>query len=106
MRVSSLVDPTQLFLSSAIIIGALTSIFAATSAIAQHDIKKIIAYSTTRQLGLMVMAIGLSQPLIALFHICTHAFFKAMLFLCSGSIIHRYNKEQDLRKMKKIRKNL
>nr|WRK19247.1 NADH dehydrogenase subunit 5 [Benthodytes sp. Gxx-2023] len=106
IRVSSLVDPTQLFLSSAIIIGALTSIFAATSAIAQHDIKKIIAYSTTSQLGLMVMAIGLSQPLIALFHICTHAFFKAMLFLCSGSIIHSYNNEQDLRKMNNISNNL
>nr|YP_003457265.1 NADH dehydrogenase subunit 5 [Holothuria forskali]CBH40174.1 NADH dehydrogenase subunit 5 [Holothuria forskali] len=99
IRVTSLVDPTKLFLNTCIIIGSLTAIFAATSAFLQHDIKKIIAYSTTSQLGLMVVAIGLNQPLIALFHITTHAFFKAMLFLCSGSLIHSYNNEQDLRKM-------
>nr|YP_009344352.1 NADH dehydrogenase subunit 5 [Temnopleurus reevesii]APT42120.1 NADH dehydrogenase subunit 5 [Temnopleurus reevesii] len=82
-----------------LIIGALTAIFAASTAIAQHDIKKIIAYSTTSQLGLMVVAIGIGQPILAFFHICTHAFFKAMLFLCSGSIIHSLSDEQDLRKM-------
>ena len=94
------------FLSTCSIIGALTAIFAATSAFRQHDIKKIIAYSTTRQLGLMVLAIGLGFPKIALFHICTHAFFKAMLFLCSGRIIHRHKKEQDLRKISKIKSSL
>nr|YP_010042798.1 NADH dehydrogenase subunit 5 [Euretaster insignis]QPC56456.1 NADH dehydrogenase subunit 5 [Euretaster insignis] len=82
-----------------LLIGSLTALFAATTAIYQHDIKKIIAYSTTSQLGLMMIAIGLNQPIIALFHICTHAFFKAMLFLSSGSIIHSLNNEQDLRKM-------
>uniref|UniRef100_A0AB39A6E0 NADH-ubiquinone oxidoreductase chain 5 n=1 Tax=Holothuria sp. Ciliksiz TaxID=3238277 RepID=A0AB39A6E0_9ECHN len=99
IRVSLLTEPTSLFLNLCLIIGSLTAIFAATSAFLQHDIKKIIAYSTTSQLGLMVVAIGLNQPLIALFHICTHAFFKAMLFLCSGSLIHSFNNEQDLRKM-------
>ena len=70
--------------SLVLILGGITALFAASTAIAQHDIKKIIAYSTTRQLGLMVTAIGIGQPALAFFHICTHAFFKAMLFLCSG----------------------
>nr|YP_008994259.1 NADH dehydrogenase subunit 5 [Nacospatangus altus]AGQ49793.1 NADH dehydrogenase subunit 5 [Nacospatangus altus] len=85
--------------TSVLILGGITALFAASTAIVQHDIKKIIAYSTTSQLGLMVTSIGLGQPLLALFHICTHAFFKAMLFLCSGSVIHSLNDEQDLRKM-------
>lgn len=83
-----------------LLLGGVTALFAASTAIAQHDIKKIVAYSTTRQLGLMVTSIGIGQPLLALFHICTHAFFKAMLFLCSGRIIHRLKDEQDLRKMR------
>nr|QQY85592.1 NADH dehydrogenase subunit 5 [Holothuria spinifera] len=102
IRITSTIQPSNIFLSLCLIIGSLTAIFAATSAFFQHDIKKIIAYSTTSQLGLMVVAIGLNQPLIALFHICTHAFFKAMLFLCSGSLIHSYNNEQDLRKMSNV----
>lgn len=80
-------------------IGSLTALFAASVALFQYDIKKIIAYSTTRQLGLMVAAIGVGAPSLALFHITTHAFFKALLFLCSGRIIHRAKNEQDLRKM-------
>nr|YP_009680569.1 NADH dehydrogenase subunit 5 [Ophioplocus japonicus]QDH07343.1 NADH dehydrogenase subunit 5 [Ophioplocus japonicus] len=80
------------------IIGATTALFAASAALVQYDIKKIIAYSTTSQLGLMVVAIGIKLPNLALFHICTHAFFKALLFLCSGSTIHSLNNEQDLRK--------
>tara|TARA_B110000881_G_scaffold106479_1_gene93398 strand:- start:891 stop:1397 length:507 start_codon:yes stop_codon:yes gene_type:complete len=63
--------------------------------------KKIVAFSTTRQLGLMILAIGIKVPELALFHICTHAFFKALLFLCSGRIIHRLKKEQDIRKIRK-----
>nr|YP_009110246.1 NADH dehydrogenase subunit 5 [Aphelasterias japonica]AIW65064.1 NADH dehydrogenase subunit 5 [Aphelasterias japonica] len=99
IRISPIYSSFISFNNWCLILGAITAIFAATTAISQHDIKKIIAYSTTSQLGLMMVAIGLNAPTIALFHICTHAFFKAMLFLSSGSIIHSLNDEQDLRKM-------
>nr|UPP55874.1 NADH dehydrogenase subunit 5 [Paulasterias sp. SS-2022] len=99
IRISHIYSSFPAFNNWCLILGSLTALFAATTAISQHDIKKIIAYSTTSQLGLMMVAIGLNQPNIALFHICTHAFFKAMLFLSSGSIIHSLNDEQDLRKM-------
>nr|YP_010925344.1 NADH dehydrogenase subunit 5 [Leptychaster arcticus]WKD83329.1 NADH dehydrogenase subunit 5 [Leptychaster arcticus] len=99
VRISPTYDNIPIFHSWCLILGSLTAIFAATTAISQHDIKKIVAYSTTSQLGLMMVSIGLNQPNIALFHICTHAFFKAMLFLSSGSIIHSLNDEQDIRKM-------
>nr|QHN59991.1 NADH dehydrogenase subunit 5 [Henricia leviuscula] len=99
IRLSPFYNNHPNFNNWALTLGALTAIFAATTAISQHDIKKIVAYSTTSQLGLMMVAIGLNQPNIALFHICTHAFFKAMLFLSSGSIIHNLSDEQDIRKM-------
>lgn len=99
IRISPLYKKIPIFNTWCLILGSITAIFAATTAISQHDIKKIVAYSTTRQLGLMMVSIGLNQPNIALFHICTHAFFKAMLFLSSGRIIHSLNDEQDLRKM-------
>ncbi len=99
IRISPIYSKFNEFNRWCLILGATTAIFAATTAISQHDIKKIIAYSTTSQLGLMMVAIGLKNPTIALFHICTHAFFKAMLFLSSGRIIHRLKDEQDLRKM-------
>nr|UPP55913.1 NADH dehydrogenase subunit 5 [Brisinga sp. SS-2022] len=99
IRISPLYNNHPNFNTWCLLLGAITALFAATTAASQHDIKKIIAYSTTSQLGLMMVAIGLNQPNIALFHICTHAFFKAMLFLSSGSIIHNLADEQDLRKM-------
>ncbi len=99
IRCSPLLLKKQWLLKIIAILGSLTALFAASAALGQYDIKKIVAYSTTSQLGLMVVAIGFKLPWLALFHICTHAFFKALLFLCSGSIIHSLNKEQDLRKM-------
>nr|YP_010937554.1 NADH dehydrogenase subunit 5 [Ophiothrix exigua]WKW95563.1 NADH dehydrogenase subunit 5 [Ophiothrix exigua] len=81
------------------LLGSITALFAATAALTQNDFKKVIAYSTTSQLGLMVVAVSINFPILALFHICTHAFFKALLFLCSGSVIHSFSNEQDLRKI-------
>jgi proton-translocating NADH-quinone oxidoreductase chain L len=79
--------------------GALTTLFAATIGLVQYDLKKIIAYSTCSQLGYMIFACGLSQYTLSLFHLINHAFFKALLFLCSGIIIHALSEEQDIRKM-------
>nr|AGH28111.1 NADH dehydrogenase subunit 5 [Phrynocephalus mystaceus] len=79
-------------------LGTLTSIYAALCAIAQNDIKKIIAFSTSSQLGLMMVAIGINKPDLAMFHMITHATFKSTLFLCAGSIIHNMQNEQDIRK--------
>jgi proton-translocating NADH-quinone oxidoreductase chain L len=81
------------------IIGAITSFFGASVGFMQYDIKKIIAYSTCSQLGLMFCACGLSAYSLGLFHLINHAFFKALLFLCAGSVIHALQDEQDIRKM-------
>ena len=87
-------------------IGALTAFFAATIAVAQNDIKRVLAYSTVSQLGYMFLAVGVGAFSVAIFHLFTHAFFKACLFLGSGSVIHALGGEQDMRKMGGLRRYL
>jgi NADH-quinone oxidoreductase subunit L len=84
-------------------IGVITALFAATIAIAQNDIKKVLAYSTVSQLGYMFLAVGSGAYVAAIFHMVTHAFFKALLFLGSGSVIHGMHDEQDMRRMGRLR---
>jgi NADH-quinone oxidoreductase subunit L len=94
--------PTALFIVA--VIGAATAIFAATIGLAQNDIKKVLAYSTVSQLGYMFLACGVGAFVAAIFHVMTHAFFKALLFLGSGSVIHGMHHEQDMRRMGGLRK--
>jgi NADH-quinone oxidoreductase subunit L len=94
--------PTAMFIVA--IIGAATALFAATIGIAQNDIKKVLAYSTISQLGYMFLACGVGAFVAAIFHVITHAFFKALLFLGSGSVIHGMHHEQDMRRMGGLRK--
>ena len=92
-------EGSSLALTIITIVGALTAFFAATVGVVQNDLKKVVAYSTCSQLGYMVMICGLSNYSVSLFHLANHAFFKALLFLSAGSVIHAVRDEQDMRKM-------
>ena len=106
VRCSPIFEYSQLALNIICIIGMTTAFFAATVALVQNDIKKIIAYSTCSQLGYMFFAAGVGAYNVAMFHLFTHAFFKALLFLGSGSVIHSFKDEQDIRNMGGVWKKL
>ena len=99
VRCSPIYEYSEIVLNFITIIGMTTAIFAASIALVQNDIKKIIAYSTCSQLGYMFFATGVGAYNVAMFHLFTHAFFKALLFLGAGAVIHSFNNEQDINKM-------
>ena len=99
IRCSPLLEFAPTALTIITIIGALTAFFAATVGVTQNDIKKVIAYSTCSQLGYMVFACGISNYAVSLFHLMNHGFFKALLFLSAGAVIHAMSDEQDMRKL-------
>jgi NADH-quinone oxidoreductase subunit L len=102
-RCHTLFDRSPAALAVVAIIGALTAIFAASIGIVQHDIKRVLAYSTVSQLGYMFLACGVGAYTAGIFHLLTHAFFKALLFLAAGSVIHALSGEQDMRNMGGLR---
>ncbi len=106
VRCSPIFEYSPLTLNIITIVGMMTAFFAATVALVQTDIKKIIAYSTCSQLGYMFFAAGVGAYNVAMFHLFTHAFFKALLFLGSGSVIHSFKDEQDINKMGAVYKKL
>jgi len=99
IRCSPLLEYAPTALTVITILGTLTAFFAASVGLVQNDIKKVIAYSTCSQLGYMVLACGLSNYAVSLFHLLNHGFFKALLFLSAGSVIHAMKDEQDMRKL-------
>ncbi len=105
-RTHVLFDHSAFALSVVAIVGAATAIFAATIGLVQNDIKRVLAYSTVSQLGYMFLGLGVAAYSASIFHLMTHAFFKALLFLAAGSVIHGMGGEQDLRKMGGLRKKL
>jgi NADH-quinone oxidoreductase subunit L len=105
-RTHFLFDRSPFALATVAIVGAATALFAATMGLAQNDIKRVLAYSTISQLGYMFLACGVAAYSAAIFHLFTHAFFKALLFLAAGSVIHALGGEQDMRKMGGLRKKL
>ena len=106
VRCSPIFEYSQFALNFVAIVGMITAVFAASVALVQNDIKRIIAYSTCSQLGYMILAAGIGAYHVAMFHLFTHAFFKALLFLGSGSVIHAFNDEQDIRNMGGVWKKL
>ncbi|MBH00865.1 MAG: NADH-quinone oxidoreductase subunit L [Candidatus Pelagibacter sp.] len=106
VRCSPIYEYSPFALSFIVIIGSITALFAASIALVQNDIKKIIAYSTCSQLGYMFFATGIGAYNVAIFHLFTHAFFKALLFLGAGSIIHSFKDEQDINSMGGVWKKL
>jgi len=106
VRCSPLFEYSQTALNVVTVVGLITALFAASVALVQNDIKKIVAYSTCSQLGYMFFAAGVGAYHVAIFHLFTHAFFKALLFLGSGSVIHAFKDEQDIRNMGGVRKKL
>src|SRR6478735_5503852 len=105
-RMSPLFELSETALSFVIVIGAITTLFMGLIAIVQNDIKRVVAYSTLSQLGYMTMALGAAAYPVAIFHLMTHAFFKAVLFLGAGSVIIAMHHEQDMRRMGGLRKYL
>jgi NADH-quinone oxidoreductase subunit L len=106
VRCSPIFEFSQVALNVVAVVGMITALFAASVALVQNDIKKIIAYSTCSQLGYMFFAAGVGAYHVAIFHLFTHAFFKALLFLGSGSVIHAFKDEQDIRNMGGVWKKL
>ncbi|WP_029040010.1 NADH-quinone oxidoreductase subunit L [Cucumibacter marinus] len=102
-RLSPMFEASEVALTVVIYVGAITAFFAATVGLVQNDIKRVIAYSTCSQLGYMFVALGLGAYSAGIFHLFTHAFFKALLFLGAGSVIHAMHHEQDMRKMGGLR---
>jgi NADH:ubiquinone oxidoreductase subunit 5 (subunit L)/multisubunit Na+/H+ antiporter MnhA subunit len=106
IRCSIMFEASPKVLTLVAFFGSITALFGSSIALVQHDIKKVIAYSTCSQLGYMFLSCGLSNYTGALFHLVNHAFFKALLFLCAGSIIHSLSGEQDIRRMGSLAKIL
>jgi NADH-ubiquinone oxidoreductase chain 5 len=94
-----LLEFNQLIILTILCLGAITTLFIAIRALTQNNIKKIITFSTSSQLGLMIVTLRINQPYLSFLHICNHAFSKAILFICSGSIIHSLNDKQDICKI-------
>jgi NADH-quinone oxidoreductase subunit L len=103
-RTNVIFQHSQTMMLVVAVVGAFTAIFAATIGITQNDIKKVLAYSTVSQLGFMFLACGVGAFTIGIFHVMTHAFFKALMFLGAGSVIHGMHHEQDMRRMGNLRK--
>ena len=106
VRNHAIFDLSPVAMETVAIVGGCTALFAATIGLVQTDIKRVLAYSTVSQLGYMFLACGIGAYTAAVFHVMTHAFFKALLFLSAGSVIHALSGEQDIRKMGGLSKKI